>query len=127
MYEQAKLQGTQMGPNGPPNAKGTAQIAPEIANYRKPGVFGHFGRFGQNGHFCHFGQPFPIQGGHAEKKSHWGFACINETEPRAGLSEFIPTGSQAKISTAGAFVLCLESLVRPGSGIRVVARSVLLM
>ena len=24
MFEQAKLQGTQMGPNGPPNAKGTA-------------------------------------------------------------------------------------------------------
>ena len=67
MFEQAELQGTQMGPNGPPNAKGTAQIAPEIANYRKPGVFGHFGRFGQNGHFCHFGQPFPSQGGHAEK------------------------------------------------------------
>ena len=32
MFEQAELQGTQMGPNGPPNAKGTAQIAPEIAN-----------------------------------------------------------------------------------------------
>ena len=32
MFEQAELQGTQkMGPNGPPNAKGTAQIAPEIA------------------------------------------------------------------------------------------------
>ena len=31
MFEQAKLQGTQMGPNGPPNAKGTAEIAPEIA------------------------------------------------------------------------------------------------
>ena len=30
MFEQAKLQGTQMGPNGPPNATGTAQIAPEI-------------------------------------------------------------------------------------------------
>ena len=24
MFEQAELQGTQMGPNGPPNAKGTA-------------------------------------------------------------------------------------------------------
>ena len=72
MFEQAELQGTQMGPNGPPNAKGTAQIAPEIANSRKPGVFGHFGRFGQNGHFCHFGQPFPRQGGHAEKSSTCG-------------------------------------------------------
>ena len=82
MFEQAELQGTQMGPNGPPNAKGTAQIAPEIANDRKPGVFGHFGRFGQNGHFCHFGQPFPRQGGHAEKrkkKSHLGF-CLDQRD-----------------------------------------------
>ena len=31
MFEQAELRGTQMDPNGPPNAKGTAQIAPEIA------------------------------------------------------------------------------------------------
>ena len=34
MFEQAELQGTQVGPNGPPNAKGTASIAPEIANSR---------------------------------------------------------------------------------------------
>ena len=40
MFEQAELQGTQMGPNGLPNAKGTAYIAPEIANYRKPGLLG---------------------------------------------------------------------------------------
>ena len=46
MFEQSELQGTQMAPNGPPNAtKGTALIAPEIANYRKPGLLGHF---------CHF-------------------------------------------------------------------------
>ena len=32
MFEQAEGRGTQMGPNGPPNAKETAaQIAPEIA------------------------------------------------------------------------------------------------
>ena len=31
MFEQAELQGTQMGPNGPPNAKETAEIATEIA------------------------------------------------------------------------------------------------
>ena len=30
MCEQAELQGTQMGPNGPPNATGTASITPEI-------------------------------------------------------------------------------------------------
>jgi len=39
MFEQAELQGTQMCPNDPPNAKGTAQIAPEIANFRKPGLW----------------------------------------------------------------------------------------
>ena len=37
--------------HGPPNAKGTAQIAPEIANYRKPGLLGHFGHFGRNSLF----------------------------------------------------------------------------
>ena len=31
MFEQAELRGIPMGPHGPPNAKGTAQIAPEIA------------------------------------------------------------------------------------------------
>ena len=31
MFEQAELLGTQMGPNGPPNAKEAAQLAPEIA------------------------------------------------------------------------------------------------
>ena len=31
MFEQAELRGIPMGPHGPPNAKGTAYIAPEIA------------------------------------------------------------------------------------------------
>ena len=31
MFEQSELRGIPMGPRGPPNAKGTAQIAPEIA------------------------------------------------------------------------------------------------
>ena len=31
MFEQAEPRGIPMGPHGPPNAKGTAQIAPEIA------------------------------------------------------------------------------------------------
>ena len=42
MFEQAELPGTQMGPDGPPNAKRTAKIAPEIANYGKPGLWGSF-------------------------------------------------------------------------------------
>ena len=46
MFEQAELQGTQMGPNDPPNAKGTAKIAPEIANSKKKiGPFGSFWPF----------------------------------------------------------------------------------
>ena len=85
MFEQAELQGTQMGPNGLPNAKGTAQIAPEIANSRKPGVFGHFGRFGQNGHFCHFGQPFPSQGGPPEKKYHLGSGLSQRDEAKSAV------------------------------------------
>ena len=80
MFEQAELPGTRMGPNGPPNATGTAYIAPEIANSRKSGHLGHYGNFvDQNGHhFGHFGQPcrpaisertgVDMQGGHAEKK-----------------------------------------------------------
>ena len=30
MFEQAELRGTPMGPNGPPNARATVKIAPEI-------------------------------------------------------------------------------------------------
>ena len=30
MFEQAELRGTPMGPNGPPDAKAAATIAPEI-------------------------------------------------------------------------------------------------
>ena len=54
MFEHSELHGTQMGHNGPPNAKGAAYIAPEIANYRKPGLWSHFGHFGQNSHLGHF-------------------------------------------------------------------------
>ena len=42
--------------------------------------FGHFGgHLGQNGHFGHFGQPFPSQGGHAEKKSQLG-VCFDQRD-----------------------------------------------
>ena len=54
MFEQAELQGTQIGPNGPPNTKGTAYFAPEMANSRKLGILGYFGNFCQNCHFGHF-------------------------------------------------------------------------
>ena len=46
IFEQAELPGTQTGPNGPPNAKGTAYIATEIANSQKSGHLGHFGHLG---------------------------------------------------------------------------------
>jgi hypothetical protein len=60
---------------------------------------GRFGDFGKNCHFGHFGQPFPNQGGRAEKKYHSESGKINETEPHAVLSELDPTRSQAKFST----------------------------
>ena len=105
MFEQAELPGTQMGPGGPPNAKGTAQIAPEIANSRKPGHLGHFGHFGQNGHFGHFGQPFPNQVVDAPEKNSLRVLLVS-TRPSyffLFLSKLDPpaTGSQAKFSTAG--------------------------
>ena len=37
------------------------------------------GHFGQNCHLGHFGQPFPSQGGHADKKSHLG-SCLNQQD-----------------------------------------------
>ena len=73
-----------MGPNGPPNAKGTALIAPEIANYRKPGHLGHLGPFGQNFHFWSFWPAIPSLGGHAEKKSHLG-VCLDHQRDRAAF------------------------------------------
>ena len=75
MFEQAELQGTQMGPNGPPNAKGTAQIAPEIANYRKPGLLGHFGHFGPNSHFLVIlASHFRARVDTPTKSPNWGLA-----------------------------------------------------
>ena len=50
-----------------------------MANSRKPGLLGHFGHFGQNCHFGHFGQPFPNQGGHAEKKCH-SKPCLHQPD-----------------------------------------------
>ena len=38
-----------------------------------------FSPLGQNSHFGHFGQPFPSQGGHADKKSHLG-SCLNQRD-----------------------------------------------
>ena len=54
MFEKAELHGTQMGPNGPPSAKGTAKIAPEIAILET----GLLVMSQKNGHLGHFGQPF---------------------------------------------------------------------
>ena len=85
MFEQAELQGTQMGPDGPPNAKGTAKIAPEIANYRKPGLLGHFGHFGQNSHLGHFGHPFPRQDEPPERKCHLESGLNQRDKAAAGF------------------------------------------
>ena len=57
-------------------------IAPEIATVviienQALGVI--LAIFGQNSHFGHFGQPFPSQGGHADKASHLG-SCLNQLD-----------------------------------------------
>ena len=74
MFEQAELQGTQMGPNGPPNAKGTAQIAPEIANYRKPGVFGNLAVLAKTAIFVILASHFRDRVDTPKKNPTWGLA-----------------------------------------------------
>ena len=79
MFEQAELQGIQMGPNGPPNAKKrlrSPQKSPVIENQA---FWVILAIFCQNSHFGHFGQPFPSQGGHADKKSQLG-SCLNQLD-----------------------------------------------
>ena len=59
MFEQAELRGTPMGPNGPPNAKATDKIAPEIAILGILAFLVILVIFGKTSSFGHFGQPFP--------------------------------------------------------------------
>ena len=56
-----------------------------LPSYRKPGLLGHFGHFGQYCHFGHLGQPFPSQGGHADKKSHLESGLNQQDEAAAGF------------------------------------------
>jgi len=71
MFEQAELRGIPMGPNGPPNAKGTAQIASEIALIENRAFGVILVILGKTtGHFGHFDHPFPRQGGPPERKFH---------------------------------------------------------
>ena len=81
MFEQAELRGTQMGPDGPPNAKETAQIAPEIAILENRA----FRRCHRNGHFGHFGQSFPRQDGRPPEKCHLEFGLNQRGEARKGV------------------------------------------
>ena len=76
MFEQAELPGTQMGPNGPPNANGTAQILnrPRNRHSRKSGHLGHFGHFGQNGHFGHLASHFQTRVDAPKKSPSQGLA-----------------------------------------------------
>ena len=74
--EQAELSGTPMGPNGPPNAKATAKIAPEITI----GGFGDFlGKTTSN--FGHFWPAiFELLGRTASKKAH-SVGVLRPTRP----------------------------------------------
>ena len=80
MFEQAELQGTQMGPNGSPNAQKERLKSPQksliIENQAFWAIVAILAR---NCHLGHFGQPFPSQGGHADKKSHLG-SCLNRQD-----------------------------------------------
>ena len=64
MFEQTELWGIPMGPHGPPNAKGTAKIAREIAILvtRPFWSFGPIWAKQAISDFGHFGSPFPSQG-----------------------------------------------------------------
>ena len=70
MFEQAELRGIPMGPNGPPNAKGTALIASETALLGNRAFLVIWVIWGKIGHFGHFGHPFPRQDGPPERKFH---------------------------------------------------------
>ena len=80
MFEQAELQGTQMGPNGPPNAKGTAKIAPEIANSKKIGPFGSFWPFWPKRSFWSFWPAISETGWPRRKKVPLG-VLLRSTRP----------------------------------------------
>ena len=51
MFEQAELRGILMGPNGPPTAKATAQIASEIALLENRAFWVIWVIWGKMGHF----------------------------------------------------------------------------
>ena len=98
MFEQAELRGTQMGPNGPPNAKETAQIAPEIAILENRA----FWRCHRNGHFGHFGQSFPRQDGPPEKKYHLEFGLNQRDEGAHGFpTTQVPVVPRSKTPAGG--------------------------
>ena len=70
MFEQAELRGIPMGPHGPPNAKRTAPIAPEIAILENQAIWDILIILAQKkSHLGHFGHQFPRQDGPPEKKS----------------------------------------------------------
>ena len=70
MFSQAELQGTQMGPNGPPNAKERLKSPQKPPILENQAIWVILAIFGQHCNYGHFGQPFPNQDGRAEKKPH---------------------------------------------------------
>ena len=110
MFEQrTELQGTPMGPKSPPNAKGTANIAPEIAVLGNPAflvIF--FVIWGKTGHFGHFGQPFPNQGGSPEKKSRLRSYSDRRDRAMSNFSRDRPHGKPHSTFYCRGFDLVLE-------------------
>ena len=86
MFEQAELRRIPMGPCGPPNAKGAAQIAPEIAILENQAIWVILIILGKTCHFGHFGHPFPRQDGPPEKKSQLGRGLDARDRARRSVS-----------------------------------------
>ena len=81
ILEPAELRGTPMGPSDPPNAKGAAEIAPEMAILENRAFWVILAISPKTSHFGHFGQPSPNQGGSPGKKSAtFGLARISVIE-----------------------------------------------
>ena len=59
----------------------------------------HFGHFDPNSHFGRFGQPFPSQGGHAEKKAPLGVLLrLRSTRPSYVCKAAQPRSSEKNVA-----------------------------
>ena len=80
MFEQAELQGTQMGPNGPPTAKERLKSPPKsLIIENQAYCLGHFGHFGQNSPFGLFWLAISEPGWTRRQKAPLGGVLLKST------------------------------------------------